>query len=52
MSQYAYAVLFEFKILPSVFLRLSANEKAFLIASILIHNEDFKRSMSKYDRRE
>lgn len=51
MSQYAYAVLFEFKILPSVFLQLSANEQAFLIASIMIHNEDFKREMNKYGGR-
>ena len=50
MSNYAYGVLIKYKIPPTTFLRMSAREQAFIIASIHVEQDYYRREMRKYDR--
>ncbi|HAB60565.1 MAG TPA: hypothetical protein DCE48_07655 [Lachnospiraceae bacterium] len=50
-SNYAHYCLHKFHILPSEFINLDDNEKAFVIASIRVKIEDEKKEQEKAKRK-
>lgn len=51
MAGYAYYALHKLKILPSTFVDLSIEDKAFIIASIRLKIENEKKEMKKMKSR-
>ncbi len=51
MANYAYYALHKLHILPSVFLELDEQEKAFIIAAIQIKVENDKEKQRELDRK-
>lgn len=51
MANYAYYALLKLHILPSVFLNMDAQEKAFVIASIKLKIENDKKEKKKLENK-
>lgn len=51
MAAIAYYCLHKLKMLPSTFLNLDENEKAFVIAAIQIKTENEKKEMAKVKKK-